>query len=338
VNRGRALTQLTACIRGRAPDDDDWPEIVALANDALVTGQLAALFKASPQVWDRAPEQVRSFLEEVRTRALARNASLFGTLKDALSALNEAGIEPTLMKGCALWALEQDLDAAPSSARVTADLDLLTRGEEFGAAVEALGRAGFAVLRDNRAVEYHPVVLMGRPCDSGSIDLHQFVPGPRGIAEIDGLADRANAVAIGGARARAPSIEMQILVGALHDAFLDGHFWRGGFELRRLLDIRALTCRPAAVDWQGLLRICKPGTVRAAVVAQLIAAKEIAGAAVPESICEDLWARLHYWRQRLQFVWPALNAPFHWLGLNRNAWLALLSRGARLAALAKIGG
>ncbi len=322
MNRGRALAQLSKCIRGKLPSDPDWPAILALANQELITAELHSSLALEQNV----PDEVKIFLAEVHRRNHARNVGLFETLKGALAALNPARIEPILLKGCATWVEGDELASVPATGRISSDLDLLAPAPLFTASVEALLSAGFEILEDNRSVGHHPVVVMFRSGDRGTIDLHQFPPGPRGISHLDNLSAHSRSIECGGFRAKVPTPELQILVVTLHDQLLDGHFWRGGFELRHLIDIAELSKRATQVDWDLLYKIGRRTGLANVLAAQLLAARDIAGAAVPMERFSGLEGMLHYWRQRLQYVWPAVNAPFHWIGLNKFVWRSLSSR------------
>jgi hypothetical protein len=326
MNRGRALRQLSSCLRGESPPGADWDSILGLANEALVTPELHRTLVEKLPGGPAPPEDVCAFLTDVRRRNDLRNASLFETLKDALAVLNASGIEPVLLKGSALWPVQDHLNEPPDTGRLSADLDLLVPGQAFQSALETLTEAGFSVLSDNRSQVVHPVVVVGRGKDAGSVDLHQFPPGPRGLPEIERLAESSCPVSFGGFQARVPPPELQILIAVLHDQLVDGRFWRGGFELRHLLDIRTLAKRTPPPDWSALQFICGRAGIGSALTAQLFAAKHVAGADIPDALLRDPLGRLHYWRQRAQFVWPAINAPFHAFGLNKRLWRLLSFR------------
>ena len=120
MNRARALSQVAACLKGRIPQDADWLSILSLANENWFTAELYVSLRGA-----ELPEDVSVFLGEVHRRNLERNADLFATLKDALAALNGSGLEPVLLKGCALWAVADDVPAAPQSGRTLSDLDFV---------------------------------------------------------------------------------------------------------------------------------------------------------------------------------------------------------------------
>jgi hypothetical protein len=320
VNRRRALSQLSLCLGGQIPDGADWQAIVSLANEQLITPDLHLRLAKAPGLSERIPNEVRMFLADVDRRNRARNDSLSRTLQDALSALNAAGIVPVLLKGCALWGGAGGGRAGPARNRILCDLDLLVRPNELQHAVDALAAREFAILEDHRSRTFHRVVEVGRTIDAGTIDLHQSTPGPHGILAIDDLLAYCSAVEIGGGRAMLPSPEFQVFTAVLHDQLLDGHFWRGGFHFRHLLDIAELTRREQEMDWQKLIALCPSHLTRSAMKTQLLMAREVAGASVPDWIVDGFWTRLHCLRHRMFFMWPAMSTVFRTMGLNERVW------------------
>src|SRR5688572_32527646 len=103
MNRRRSLAQLTACLRGELPVTPDWRGILMMANRALVTAQLYEALARTGAV-QNLPDDVHRFLLEVSQRNCERNRRLSRQLGEALQALNDAGIEPILLKGAAVWA------------------------------------------------------------------------------------------------------------------------------------------------------------------------------------------------------------------------------------------
>ena len=318
MKRRRALRQFGDIFCRAVPDAPDWNAILALANAQLVTPELCDRLDQLGAL-SGLPVDLQSFLEDVRRRTRERNARLANTLGDALGALNAFGIRPVLLKGCAVWA-----GPTPERSRIVSDIDLLVRGDEIAAAIDGLSRQGFAIVEDQRHAQFHRSVVLARVSDVGSIDLHQHAPGPASLSAIADPHGDSRPVVFQEGSALLPSAEAQILVAVMHDQLQDGRFWRGGFELRHLLDIAAFAA--ADVDWERLMRLCPTSNIRLAMLSQLCAAKEIAGARIPDQVIASFWGRLHYQRQRAQYVWPALNAPFHTMGLNKKAWMFLSSR------------
>jgi Uncharacterised nucleotidyltransferase len=320
VNRKHALRQLSACIGGTIPPEADWRAIVSLANEHLVTPALWEGIAASPHAGPPVPADVAAFLADVHGRSHTRNRSLASTLHDALGALNAAGIVPVLLKGCALWT-----SSAASGSRIVCDLDLLVRPAEMEHALAALRARGFAIADDQRGRAYHPVVELSRPTDAGSIDLHQHAPGAAHLPALDDIHAHCRSIVVASANAMLPSRELQILLLVLHDQFLDGHFWRGGFHLRHLLDIAVLARIPPEIDWRALLGMCPTPLVRSALRSELLAARRLAGAKVPDWVAGGLWARLNFARHRLFFERPGMATALRSLGLNARVWRALSS-------------
>lgn len=319
MSRRRALSQLSACLRGAPPEAIDWRELLALANTALITPQL---FTELERAGAPMPPQVRLFLVEVAARNRDRNRRTRAQLIDALTALNAAGIQPVLLKGMAVWAT-----TAPHGEfdRMLGDIDLLVRPAEAARAIEALVAAGFGCDSRHDGSAAHVVAELGRPQDVGFIDLHQRPPGPPGLAEIADIENYCKAASFDGFTAMLPSPTLQTFFLVLHDQIHDGDYWRGGVDLRHLLDLALLSRE--GVDWDMLERLCGTRLVRNAAFAQLIAAGEIAGAQIPARVRADRWARLQYQRHMAQFAWPRLSTPLAALGAA-SEWSSLLAHRA----------
>jgi hypothetical protein len=254
----------------------------------------------------RTPPEVSAFLREIWERNRERNRRLFAQLRDAVSALNSIGLEPTLLKGAAFWAA---LGCAPQHDRMLTDLDLLVRPQEADAAVRALEAAGFVAHSRYDEPGSYVVAELGRPDDVGIIDLHRRAPGPEDLAEAAmAFPGQTMSVSWDGVRAKAPSAALQVFLLVLHDQFQDGGYWRGEFSLRHLLEIAALSRRPGGVDWSVVAELAPTRLVRNATDAQLLAAARIGGALTPRTARRP-WARLQHARLRAQFGWPRLN-PF----------------------------
>jgi hypothetical protein len=291
------------------PPQADWMAILDLSNRSLVTAQLcAALLRSRDQL--SVPEDVRVFLSEVRTRNRERNRRLILQFNDALRALNSAGIEPALLKGIALRATHREAEFD----RILGDVDLLVRPSEVERAIDVLQEAGLTLTARYPGNDVHVVAEFGRPDDVGLIDLHQRPPGPPGFAEIDNLDSHCVAIASDGLRASCPHPAVQIFFLMLHDQFHDGDYWRGGLDLRHLMDIAQLSQRHA-VDWDLLERLCRTRLVRHALGTQLIAARRFAGAEIPERFMARSWTRVQHWRHMLQFSYPMMTLPLAVIGV-----------------------
>ncbi|WP_084691239.1 nucleotidyltransferase family protein [Sphingomonas sp. SRS2] len=302
MRRARALRQLMACLRGDPPADCRWEDVLALANQSLVTPQLTAALEGHRNLL---PIDVAEFLEDVRQRNRERNRRLWRALDDAVAALTAVNIVPTLLKGAArraTWPEDQPFD------RMLSDIDLLVEPAEVDAALTALSSAGFGLAARYQGAEVHVVAELGRPGDPGYIDLHQRPPGPPGLSETPELAMRRREISLNGRSILVPDAASQIFYLLLHDQFHDGGFWRGGFDLRHLIDLRALASEVSATDRRWLRNACGTPLVRMAFDAVLVSMQRLAG----DIKLGDDEARDGLWTHRrwlLQFSFPILRVP-----------------------------
>lgn len=302
MRRLEALNQLAAALRGEPLADSDWTELLGLANQSLVTPQLSARLAAAGR---RAPDDGQGFLDEVARRNAERNRRLWRQLNDATAALNAAGLEPALLKGAARWAQRGD---AAGFDRLMSDVDLLVAPAEIERAIAALTAAGFTLLNRYPGHSVHVAAELARPQDAGYLDLHQRPPGPPGIAEPADGAARFETLEIEGGRVRVPDPATQVLFLVLHDQFHDGDYWRGGFDLRHLIDLAELAPMLGAADWAWLREACSDALVRAALDAELLAANRLIGG-FDLPVRPRLHALWTYHRWRLQYAWPRLRGP-----------------------------
>ena len=333
MSRRAALQQLTTCLQGRLPAQADWMAILDLANRSLVTAELCTAVATSSE-FSALPQDVQTFLLEVRSRNRERNRRLAVQLRDALAALNGAGIEPVLLKGAALWTGRP----GDESDRILADIDLLVRGPEVARAIAALQAAGFGLTSRYPGNDVHVVAELARPSDVGLIDLHQRPPGPPGLAEVENLAAYCTPVILDGLRAMRPASAVQIFFLVLHDQFHDGDYWRGSFDLRHLMDIARLSTAQEGVDWQFLESLCRTPLVRNALETQLIAAERFARASVPRHLTARWWTRVQHRRRLLQFAHPKLSVPLAVAGAASECFSLLAHRAENRAGRRRVLG
>lgn len=320
MNRRRALIQVSRCITGGHCHDIAWRDVIALANERFITAEL--LTTLTPEARKKLPSVATEFLIEAEKRTRRRNRELVATLQGVAGLLNEVGVEPLLMKGAATWVKANAVDLDPPRPRLTSDLDLMLTAATLARGVERLSAAGYHVMEDNRGAD-HAVVVMGRTGDVGALDLHLAPPGWRGRLDASQIWPASRRVRCGDAIVRTLPPHLLIFILMTHDQVHELRFWRGGFDLRHLLDIRALASNSEPVDWRELASLARRAGLEHALAAQLWAARDIAGASVPDSAITTSWARWHYARQRLQFIYPPLNRWVRGLGWNTalKGWL-----------------
>jgi len=305
--RSTALDALVAGLSGRPIARENVVAAVSLANQSLITPMWARAVARSG-VLDTFDPDLRDLIADITARNTERNRRLYGQLDEVLAVLAKVGVEPVLLKGAALMATcRPDADD-----RIVADHDLLIRPQEVETAITALVDAGMPILERYPGEAVHVVAELARPTDVGPIDLHQRPPGPPGMAELADLRQRCQVLTFpGGGRALVPGPELQIYFLVLHDQFHDGDFWRGGFDLRHLIDIALLSRR--GVDWALLKSLCRTRLVWNALTAQLEAARRLAGADIPPKVVGTA-GRLHYRRHLAQYRNPILALPLAAIG------------------------
>lgn len=311
MDRARTLHQLMACLRGDPPADCRWHDVLALANQSLVTPQLAAGLDDHRRVL---PAAVAGFLDDVRARNRERNRRLWRELDDAVAALAEAGIVPTLLKGAARRAT---LRPGRPFDRMLSDIDLLVAPSEVDAAVAALRSAGFGLAARYPGTAVHVVAELGRPQDPGYIDLHQRPPGPPGLSDTPALAMRRRPIRLNGRTVLVPDAASQLFQLLLHDLFHDGGYWRGGFDLRHLIDVAALLPEMTAADRRWLREACGTKLVRRALDAILFSTSRLVEGGDPRRTTAHraMWT---YRRWLLQYSVPTLRLPLAVLAIMLN--------------------
>ena len=309
-----ALDALSSALQGELACEPDWMELLKAANVALVTPNLRhTLLHADATI----PEDVATFLTLIDKRNNERNANLRSMAFDAIVALNAAGIEPVLLKGMAVWAT-----CAPHAqhyARMMSDVDLLLGSSDEDAALHTLLNAGFKIYRRDPEGAPHIIAELWRDGGVGMLDLHRRLPGPPAFAAQFDCHAHTTQVSWGGL-ARLPTTTLQIYLTCVHDMLHDDGFWSGGFDVRHLCDIAALTKTTSSVDWSLFGRLIRSRMSRNALHSQLVAAQRIAGAEIPKTIRQSYVARLHYLRLRVQYAQPGLHLPLVVLGLALEAF------------------
>lgn len=287
------LATLLACLEGKPPRDVDWPDLLTVANQALVTGVLAA------RIGDGVPEEVRAFLRTIHARALARNARLKRQLEEATASLNTVGIQPLLLKGAAV------LNTAGSGygTRILSDLDLMVPAHSMAMARRRLEAIGYRL----HLGEDNPLAAMNlcREQDVGMIDLHCRTKTRYPGFDFEDLVGDCAEVRLGMATAWLPSPTSQALILLLHDQLQDRDYWRGFVDLRHLLDIAELARAPGGIDWEWLAAHFPRGHPRNAFDVQLATFALLFGAPVPVPQ-RRIWTGFQLRRRIVQLRLPGL--------------------------------
>jgi hypothetical protein len=299
---GDALLSLAALLRGEPAADAGWTAVLALANRTLLTPALFVALRRADGL-GHLPADVRDYLAFLHGRNLERNTRLRAQLIEAILALNQAGVEPTLLKGAVR--LFQDEEERLGS-RITRDLDLSVEEGESEAARACLLGIGY---RD--AVGFRAML---RPQDVGVLELRDRprAASARYLPRAHRLASRL--VAQAGVRARIPSPTARALHWMVHDLIKEGDYWRGRIDLRHLHDLAELAWSERDVDWAGL-----PGTMpdrlgRNAIETQLVTLQTLFGIALPRGMRPGAIVRLQHRRRMFTAQHPLAGAPLRLAG------------------------
>ncbi|MCK1495201.1 nucleotidyltransferase family protein [Bradyrhizobium sp. 180] len=304
ASHSTALLSLCECLRGAIPQRPDWLSLIGLANETLTTPALIDFVDRFDQ---SLPEDVRSYVRDICQRNQIRNDRLTAQITEAVAALNDCGVTPTLLKGAATLA------TAPRRRRRTkimADLDLMVEPDQVRTAIEALSDIGYAIDSQTPADSEEWRTDLKRSQDVGMIDLHRSLPGPAYFYSSSGhVLDHCQLTSIGPGSAYVPTPTYQAFLLTIHDQFQDYDYWVGGIDLRHLLDLRSLTDSPDGIHWDLLASLAPSRLARNALESQLVALAELLGVDVPLSMCSRFIPRLQFKRRLVQARFPIARWP-----------------------------
>jgi hypothetical protein len=205
------------------------------------------------------------------------------TLRRALEALGAAGLEPVVLKGCALAYL-----AYPEPAhRTLSDVDLLLPPDQLGRASDVLLGLGFWLDGADPQPTHH---LRPHHAPGGwpSVELHHHVlpePNPYAIDAAQ-LSARSLVERVAGVEARVLAPTDALLLACVHLSFAHRYRW---FPLRNLTDILAITTRwTDGLDWASFLETVRHARAAGAVYWPLRFAARWLRAPIPEHVLSGL--------------------------------------------------
>lgn len=148
----------------------NWKDLLALADDHLVTPALAKPWRKLPYV----PTDIRDYAEAMLELNRHRNAQHLLEIERVNAILFRQGIKPIWLKGAASLLSGLYADAAE---RIVGDLDLLVSPKDFPGAHKVLVEAGFEFINPklrNVIFEKHLPRLRNRKGDM-SLELHHAI-------------------------------------------------------------------------------------------------------------------------------------------------------------------
>ena len=275
--------------RAAAEPVPDWPALYRLAAAHLVAPTLYASLAAREQL-DRLPADAREALAVLHQLNAQHNRRLRAVLRDTVRLLNEAGIEPLLLKGSIALLPGQYPQA---EARMMSDLDLALHNAEAEAAEAVLWAAGYRNAGNipdcqGHAAHHHLAPLF-HPSGDGYVELHRrLLAGRRPAAALPLAAVRATAVPVAweGLRLWVPSLEHRLLHNALHHQVQNDAYRSGRRDLRQLVEFAHLRALPpaAAIDWPGRLAMLDRLGLGEAVRGYLLAGERLFAQPLPARV------------------------------------------------------
>jgi hypothetical protein len=288
--------------RPHRPQPEDWPEILAVAEELIVTPEICRVVRETPT---NVPTAVADQLREAHLGHVVRNLRFRHELTRAVQAFNRAGTVPLLMKG-SLQLVDGTLGLGD---RWMGDLDIVVPGADLSRSAEILVELGYRP--DPGKPFLHPHELpFHRAGTPGPIEVHREL-GSSPLADVLPVAEAWAASAelpIGQASARALSPTHQVLHNILHSAVQDLNHTVGGLPLRQLLTLAGLArVHGPAVDWPAIERRMQEHGLGGTYHDHLWLTHRLTGMALPDKVGGGPSARLHERWALASFAlgWPA---------------------------------
>jgi hypothetical protein len=286
----------------QAPDWD-WERLFQTATEEAVLPALA--FAMNNEVDLHAPREVSDFLAALLLLNRRRNQHIWEELKTTVRLLNEAGIEPVLLKGAAYLA---DGVYSDFGSRYLIDLDLLVPKAHAENAFQRLIENGYTHDETDyfgRFRHHDPPLRRA----SVPIELHRELGlGPcQSILPAQCVIESSVPVEVEGLRVRIPSPAHLVTHLVMHSQIQHPYNQRIWPPLRAVLDLVRLQCRYAgAIDWaevQHRFQIARHGDL---LRLHLIDVRETLGVEVPIDCTLTPMARFRSLHRRVLRQIPAL--------------------------------
>jgi len=282
-------------------NDDDWSDLLVLANTHLLTPSLAAALEARRYTL---PRDVVDYLDHIVEANRVRNDAVRRQAQELIRAFNRIGIVPLLLKGVLMALHENGIGART---RMMADIDVVVLPASKQQAIDAMHRLGYRA-RMLYPQGHHAVGEFVRDGDAAAVDLHLELIDQNYIlpaAEAWSAAETARSADV---VYRVPSPTHRVLHNILHAQIHHrGGFYLGEMDLRQLYELAYLarTYR-ASIDWPGIEERLSAHRLGVMLHSYLSLAGRIMGLAwpLPRPCCP--MARFHAWRCRLQVQSPIL--------------------------------
>jgi hypothetical protein len=285
--------------------DFEWEHLIRSAQEELI---LPALYARLQQlgIASQIPEEVADFLSAVETLNLERNQAIFTELATVIALLNEARIEPVLLKGVAYCMT--GVYASPA-ARYLTDVDLLISEEQLPTAIEVLIQNGFEWDRSDqlgRFRHHHPPL---RRTGSVSFELHHTLGmgSCRLLLPASEVLEHSVRHELDGTRFRVPGPDHLVTHLIMHSQIQHPYNERIWPPLRAMYDLALLRRRfDGAINWSEIERRFRQARKSDVLALHLLQVQDTLGAEMPLPIRWDGLTYIRWSRRKLLRKLPAL--------------------------------
>ncbi len=322
---------LRACMLDGPPAREAWQAYCQLAGSAGWPPSVRPLLPLLHRSLERLGTHDPRILELGATRRVIRyrNLLLLEGAAPAVAGLEEDGIPTLLLKGAALvTAYYDDLGLRPM-----ADVDVLVRSADAGAAFERLATLGWSGEPRPDAwtlAEKHsaPFTREGSP----PLDLHwRLLEDAEDAAGEAGLWERARPAGLAGLASRVLDPADQLLHVVAH-----GMRWSADASLQWVADAWAVM-RGGDLAWDRLLAEARRRRLTLAAHDALAGLRDLLDAPIPGDVVEGLRAvrtrRLERWRHRAWLSPPEGRGPLEVFALHHARYRRLVEAGLLRAGL-----
>jgi len=285
--------------------DLNWGDLIPIAEEERI---LPALYARLQEIGISSllPAEVVNFLSAVEELNLERNRAIFAELATVAALLNEAGIEPVLLKGAAYCLT--GVYSNPAT-RYLMDVDLLISEAELSKGTEVLMQNGFDWDRSDRLGRFrHHHPPLRRP-GGVSFELHHSLGMGicRSLLPASEVLEQAVRHDFDGARVRVPSPDHLMVHLIMHSQFQHPYNERIWTPLRAMYDLVLVKRRfENEIDWSSVEHRFRSAGASGVLAMHLLQVRDVLGEEPPFPIRLNGLTYLRWLRRRLLRALPAV--------------------------------